>query len=101
MPTFNATNPVSVGLATKKDHYDRAFDNGLVVREGGIAMTGQAAQDVVIATSATQLGRVALGVPLEVLRVNESGTALEFGEGARAPYKDPVWVGRTMFGGPF
>jgi len=27
MPTFNATNPVSVGLATKKDHYDRVFDN--------------------------------------------------------------------------
>lgn len=31
MPTFNATNPVAVGLATKKDHYDRVFDNTLAL----------------------------------------------------------------------
>jgi hypothetical protein len=29
---FNETNPVSVGDATKKDHYDRVFDNALALR---------------------------------------------------------------------
>lgn len=29
---FNASNPVSVGLATKKDHYDRVFDNTVLLK---------------------------------------------------------------------
>lgn len=29
---FNPTNPVSVGLATKVDHYDRVFDNTLLLK---------------------------------------------------------------------
>ena len=29
---FNATNAVVVGAATKVDHYDRVFDNGLALR---------------------------------------------------------------------
>lgn len=59
MPTFNATNPVSVGLSTKKDHFDRAFDNILVVRDGGIAIPSQTAHDFIPAASASQLTRVA------------------------------------------
>lgn len=34
MATFNGTNPVTVGSATKKDHYDRAFDNAVALKEG-------------------------------------------------------------------
>lgn len=29
---FNPTNPVSVGLATKVDHYDRVFNNTLLLK---------------------------------------------------------------------
>lgn len=29
---FNPTNPVAVGLATKVDHYDRVFDNTLLLK---------------------------------------------------------------------
>jgi hypothetical protein len=54
MPVYNATNPVTVGNATKKDDYDRLFDNCDVVRAGGIAITAQAANDDMYATSATQ-----------------------------------------------
>lgn len=31
MATFNPTNPVIVGLATKKDHYDRVFENTIAI----------------------------------------------------------------------
>lgn len=57
--SWNGTNPVTVGAATKKDHYDRVFDNASELRTGGIAMTSQAAGDIVYAISATQLGRLA------------------------------------------
>lgn len=30
---FNTSNPVVVGAATKKEHYDRAFDNGVALKE--------------------------------------------------------------------
>lgn len=55
--TFNSTNPVSVGLSTKADHYNRAFNNGLACYAGEMAITGQAAFDDIYASSATQLAR--------------------------------------------
>lgn len=57
MPTFNPTNPVEVGGATKKSAYDRLFDNAVAINGGQIAMAAQAAEDDVYAASATQLGR--------------------------------------------
>lgn len=101
MPVFNATNPVSIGAATKKDHFDRAFDNILVLRDGGIAMAGQAAggEDVVLSSNASQLKVLAMGLAQQVLRVNTAGTALEFGPGAPRYFKDPMVVGRTRFVG--
>jgi len=59
MPTFNATNPVAIGLATKKDHFDRLWDNVTVVRGGGLAVASQAAHDFLPASSTEQLTRVA------------------------------------------
>ena len=54
---FNATNPVLVGGATKKDHYDRVFDNTLALRTGEMALTGQVVDDFLFASSTTQLSR--------------------------------------------
>lgn len=73
---FNATNPVSVGLATKADHYNRVFDNTLELRTGGIAIASQAALDFLHASSATQLARVA-AVASKYPRLNAGGTAWE------------------------
>lgn len=73
---FNATNPVTVGLATKKDHYDRAFDNTIALREGGVAIASQAALDFIHASSATQLARVA-AVASKYPRLNAAGSAWE------------------------
>ncbi|MGE0464597.1 MAG: hypothetical protein AB7Q16_24785 [Vicinamibacterales bacterium] len=53
-------------------------DNPIALRAGGIAMASQAANDVVIATSSSQLGRVAVGSALQYFRVNSGGTGLEF-----------------------
>ncbi|MDP1570333.1 MAG: hypothetical protein Q8L86_10040 [Vicinamibacterales bacterium] len=38
MADFNATNPVTVGAATRKSHYDRSFNNTLALREGSVAL---------------------------------------------------------------
>jgi hypothetical protein len=77
---WNATNPVTVGAATKKDHYDRAFDNLLELRAGGIAIASQAAGDFLYATSATQMGRKAKGTGLQVPRINAGATDWEFAD---------------------
>jgi hypothetical protein len=76
MPIFNATNPVVVGGATKKDDYDRAFDDLLALYSGQMAIASQAALDFVYASSATQLARVA-AVASKYPRLNAAGSAWE------------------------
>src|SRR3990167_8406675 len=53
-------------------------DNQVALRAGGLAIASQAALDFLYATSATQLGRVAVGTALQVARVNAGVTAYEF-----------------------
>ena len=53
--------------------------NTAALRAGEIALSGQAANDVIIALSASQLGRVAIGSAFQALRVNAGATGLEFG----------------------
>lgn len=48
-------------------------DNPAALRSGEIAVTSQAANDLIIATSATQLGRVAAGTVGQVLQAGASG----------------------------
>ena len=87
---FNATNPVSVADPTKKDHYDRVFDNTVALYAGEMALTSQAARDILFATSASQLSRLAAGTSGHFLQTLGAGS-------------DPVWaqagvlkfVGRT------
>lgn len=38
MATFNGTNVVTVGNATKKSHYDQVFDNILAIKQGDQAL---------------------------------------------------------------
>lgn len=75
---FSTTNPVSVGLATRADHYNTVFDNTLALRAGELALTSQAALDFIYASSATQLARLAKGTGLQYLRMNAGATAYEF-----------------------
>lgn len=75
---YNGTNPVSVGAATKKDHYDRAFDNTVALYAGALGLTSQAALDFLYASSATQMARLAKGSGGQVVRLNSAGTAYEF-----------------------
>jgi hypothetical protein len=98
VPVYNATNPVAIGNATKKDDYDRAFDNIAVVRAGGVAIASQAALDFVHATSTTQLGRVA-GVASKFPRLNAAGTAWEMADtGAIHQVTRGLRLGTTLDG---
>lgn len=58
---YNPTNPVVVGAATKKDHYDRAFDNTVAIYAGAMGLSGQAAGGDIAPSSATQLAHFAAG----------------------------------------
>jgi hypothetical protein len=60
-------------------------DNITVLRAGGIALTSQAAHDVIVATSATQFGRVANGITGAVLVATTSAI--------------PSWSSSPVFGG--
>lgn len=53
-------------------------DNETVLRAGGLALASQAALDLIFAVSTTQLGRLAVGSALQVLRVNAGASAYEF-----------------------
>lgn len=56
-------------------------DNLLVLRAGGVAITSQAAGDVIYASGASQLARLPIGSAGEVLTVNSGGTAPEWSTG--------------------
>jgi hypothetical protein len=92
MPSWTSTNPVAIGRATKVEHYDAVFDNTQILRSGGIALTGQTPEDVILASSATQFKRLAMGSALQVLRVNQAGSAIEFGTVTTFLPGDPVRI---------
>lgn len=75
---YNPTNPVVVGAATKKDHYDRAFDNTVALYAGAMSISSQAALDFLYASSASQLARLAAGSALQYPRINAAGNGWEF-----------------------
>lgn len=75
---YNGTNPVTVGSSTKKDHYDRVFDNTVALRAGEIAIASQANLDFAHPTGASTWGRVAVGIKFTTNRVNNGATAYEF-----------------------
>lgn len=56
---YNAPPSVTTGqLATASDHNTYSKDNIIAVHAGEIALTSQAANDFIIASSATQLSRM-------------------------------------------
>ena len=59
-------------------------DNIIELRAGGISVSGQAARDVVFASSATQLKRLAAGTSGDYLQTKGSGS-------------DPVWTNPFAF----
>lgn len=72
---FNVTNPVSVGDATKKDHYDRVFDNVIAVKErrGELALGGSDSD----AVSDTGFVDLPAGVHVEIDGTNLGGFTVE------------------------
>lgn len=74
---FNPTNPVSVGLATKADHYHRVFDNTLALQAGSVALTqvtlDGAAADPAVAAAGDAV--VAYNTTLDQVRVSRNAGA--------------------------
>ena len=68
---------VSAELVTAALMNTHVRDNDTALRAGGIAIASQAANEVIIGASATQLGRVAVGLTGEVF-VGVTGAAPDF-----------------------
>lgn len=79
---MNTVNPVVVGAATKKDHYDRAFQNTVDLYAGALALTGQAIGGIPYFSSTTAVSALAAGGVGKYLRGNGTGVAPSFGSPA-------------------
>ena len=62
-------------LIAAADWNKNTVDNPIALRTGAIAITSQAANDVIYASSATQLARLAAGTSGEVLTTQGAGSA--------------------------
>lgn len=60
---------------TSSDWNTNTVDNPNALRTGGIAIASQAANDIIYASSATQLARLAAGTAGQVLQTNGAGSA--------------------------
>lgn len=75
MPDFSATNPVVVGGSTKKENYDRVFDNSVANKERrAVHHLGGAYEGVIV--SATMVD-IAGAVHVEVDGTNLGGHTVE------------------------
>lgn len=72
--SYNATNPVTVGSATKKDHFDRAFENALAIKQGDTPLDVAAITGLLTANGGAQFGDTVLQRP-EIKDAAESRTA--------------------------
>lgn len=93
----------SNGYIVPDTEWDKnTVDNPIALRAGEIAISGQAANDLIIASSATQLGRVAAAARGAVLHAGASGLATWLAAGtsgyiltAQGAGADPVWAANT------
>jgi hypothetical protein len=90
MSVFSSVNAVSVGLATKKDHYDRVFENSLSLQEGSVALTQAKLDGLASNPSAAPAGDAVLVYrsDLDQLLASQSGSDY-FTLGAAFPPSDP------------
>lgn len=97
MAVYNAVNPCVVGGATKKDDYDRAFDNAVAIQEGNVALVkvalDGAAADPAVSASGDAL--IYYNITDDEVRASRNGAAFEQLSGS--PLNDPTWVGGTRF----
>ena len=79
---MNTTNPVVVGAATKKDHYDRAFQNTVDLYAGALALSGQAVGGIPYFSTTTAVAALAAGGVGRFLKANGTGVAPSWGSPA-------------------
>lgn len=99
MAVFSATDPVSVGLSTKADHYHRVFDNTVALQQGSVALTqvtlDGAASDPAVSPAADAV--VYYNTTDDEPKISKNGGPYE-SLGTFA-LNDPVLAGGTQFGG--
>lgn len=99
MAVFNAVNPVNVGVATKKDHFDRVFDNTLALQEGSVALTKVTIDGAAVDPALSPAGDAVLyfNSTANELRLSRSGGA--YASVDVFPPNNPLLVGGSRFSG--
>ena len=75
MPTYSQQSDKNTGDLIDASEWNQSLENTQAVRAGGIAVASMQAQDVIFATSSTQLGRLAYSTAGRFLSTNGSGSA--------------------------
>lgn len=75
MAYVTPTSKTTGDLIAATDWNQNTVDNPSALRTGGIAIASQAANDIIYASSSTQLARLAAGTAGYVLTTNGAGSA--------------------------
>lgn len=97
MAVFSSTDPVSVGLSTKADHYHRVFDNTIALQEGSIALTKVTLAGAAVDPAVSPAGNAVVyyNTTDDEARISKNAGAFE-ALGVFPP-NDPTWVGGSRF----
>ena len=75
MAYVTPTSKTTGDLISATDWNQNTVDNPIAIRTGGIAIASQAANDIIYASSSTQLARLAAGTAGQVLTTQGVGSA--------------------------
>ena len=84
-------------LIAATDWNQNTVDNPIALRAGGIAIASQAANDVIYASSATQLARLAAGTAGQVLTTNGAGSAPSWSTVTSTGDSDQIVIAASLF----
>ena len=92
------TNKTTGDLISASDWNTNTVSNPIALRAGEIALTSQEANDIIYASSATQLARLAAGTAGQVLTTNGAGSAPTWSSVSSTGDSDQIVIAIQLFG---
>lgn len=98
MAYVTPTSKTTGDLIAATDWNQNTVDNPIAIRTGGIAIASQAANDIIYASSSTQLARLAAGTAGQVLTTNGAGSAPTWSSVSSTGDSDQIVIAIQLFG---
>lgn len=97
MAYVTPTSKTTGDLIAATDWNQNTVDNPIAIRTGGLAIASQAANDVIYASSSTQLARLAAGTAGYVLTTNGAGSAPSWTAVSSTGDSDQIVIAISLF----